>query len=110
MPNQTYNLGVGVFDVAKHRPREKINLRELFQRLIDVNPMVARLVDEGATLLPLKGAPLRSGLTGTSPSQEGLLICGEAIGTTYGLTGEGIGKAMESGLMAAESILRSKSQ
>ena len=110
MPNQAYNLGVGVFDVAKHWPQEKINLRKLFQRLIHVNRLVARLVDEGTTLLPLKGAPLRSGLTGTSLSQDGLLVCGEAIGSTYGLTGEGIGKAMETGLLAADSILQSESQ
>jgi hypothetical protein len=30
------------------------------------------------------------------------MIIGEAAGTTYALTGEGIGKAMESGMLAAE--------
>jgi hypothetical protein len=35
----------------------------------------------------------------------GVLVCGEAAGSTYALTGEGIGKAMETALHAAEAIL-----
>jgi flavin-dependent dehydrogenase len=110
MQDQTYNLGVGVFDVAKNWPQHKVNLRQLFDHLIDVNPMIARLLKEGEIIGPLKGAPLRSGLTGALPGQDGVLVCGEAIGSTYGLTGEGIGKAMETGLMAAESIVASGAQ
>ena len=34
-----------------------------------------------------------------------MLVCGEAAGSTYALTGEGIGKAMETALHAAEAIL-----
>ena len=32
-------------------------------------------------------------------------MAGEAAGTTYALTGEGIGKALETGLLAAEALL-----
>ena len=34
-----------------------------------------------------------------------MLVCGEAAGSTYALTGEGIGKAMETALHAAEAML-----
>ena len=34
----------------------------------------------------------------------GLLVTGEAAGSTYAFTGEGIGKAMETGMLAAEAI------
>ena len=37
--------------------------------------------------------------------RPGVLACGEAAGSTYALTGEGIGKAMETALHAAEAIL-----
>jgi flavin-dependent dehydrogenase len=58
----------------------------------------------GATPLGrLEGAPLRCALEGSSPVADGLLVAGEAIGTTYSLTGEGIGKAMESGRFAADT-------
>jgi hypothetical protein len=35
----------------------------------------------------------------------GMLATGEAIGSTYAFTGEGIGKAMETGLLAADALL-----
>jgi len=34
-----------------------------------------------------------------------LLVIGEAAGTTYALSGEGIGKALESGLLASDAVL-----
>ena len=40
---------------------------------------------------------------GTSPSGDRLLVAGEGIGATYSLTGEGIGKAMATGRLAAET-------
>jgi flavin-dependent dehydrogenase len=55
-------------------------------------------------MTPLRGAPLRTGLTGARLSRPGLLVVGEAAGLTYSVSGEGIGKAMESGIMAAEVI------
>jgi flavin-dependent dehydrogenase len=41
----------------------------------------------------------------TLVSRPGLLATGEAIGSTYAFSGEGIGKAMETGLLAAEALL-----
>jgi flavin-dependent dehydrogenase len=52
----------------------------------------------------LKGAPLRCSLIGARWSRPGLLVTGEAAGSTYAFSGEGIGKAMETGLLAAEAI------
>jgi flavin-dependent dehydrogenase len=52
------------------------------------------------------GARLRTGLTGCRPSRPGLLVAGEALGATYSLTGEGIGKALETGIMAADAAHR----
>ena len=34
-------------------------------------------------------------------SREGLLATGEAVGSTYAFTGNGVGKAIETGLLAA---------
>jgi flavin-dependent dehydrogenase len=53
----------------------------------------------------LKGAPLRCSLAGARLEAPGVLVTGEAAGSTYAFTGEGIGKAMETGLHAAEAIL-----
>jgi flavin-dependent dehydrogenase len=53
----------------------------------------------------LKGAPLRCSLEGARLEAPGVLVTGEAAGSTYAFTGEGIGKAMETALHAAEAIL-----
>ena len=59
----------------------------------------------GRWIGPLKGAPLRCSLDGARYSRPGLLVTGEAAGSTYAFTGEGIGKAMETGMLAAEALL-----
>ena len=57
-------------------------------------------------MTPLKGGVLCTGLKGVIPYSESrnLLAIGETIGTTLPLSGEGVGKAMESGELAAEVI------
>ena len=52
-----------------------------------------------------RSAPLRCSLQGARYSGPGLLATGEAIGSTYAFTGEGIGKAMETGMLAAQALL-----
>jgi geranylgeranyl reductase family protein len=94
-----FNAGVGaVFSTGRDRP----NLRELFVRFTKECRQARALLDGCEQLSPLKGAPLRTALTGARPSAERLLVTGEAAGTTYPLTGEGIGKAMETAALAAE--------
>ena len=39
-----------------------------------------------------------------------MLATGEAVGSTYDFSGEGIGKAMETGLLAARAILQGRDQ
>ena len=41
-------------------------------------------------------------------ARPGILVTGEAAGSTYSFTGEGIGKAMETGLLAAESLITAR--
>ena len=41
-------------------------------------------------------------------SRPGLLVAGEAAGSTYAFTGEGIGKARETGILTAETIAEAR--
>jgi flavin-dependent dehydrogenase len=61
-------------------------------------------MEGGQIVGEIKGAPLRCSLTGARWSRAGMLACGEAAGSTYAFTGEGIGKAMETGLLAAQAL------
>lgn len=98
--NGEANVGVGVF-LENGRPPE--NLRTVFSRFTSECPFIQRLMERATPLGRLEGAPLRCSLEGAAPVADGLLVAGEALGTTYALSGEGIGKAMESGLFAASA-------
>lgn len=98
-----YNIGVGAFDQGKGA--ETHNLRRMFDAFTTIYAPARELMQGGELLGELKGAPLRCTLAGARYSRPGLLATGEAIGSTYDFTGEGIGKAMETGLLAAEAIL-----
>ena len=105
-----FNIGVGIgysHDSLK-RGRlgmKDVNLREVFDAFIRVYPPARELMAGGVQQGELKGAPLRCGLEGARLSRPGLLVIGEAAGTTYSFTGEGIGKALETGLHAAQALL-----
>ena len=109
-PNGVFNIGVGL--AQSHPPSregreamaEDVNLRQMFDRFCEVYAPAGELVKTGEKLGPLKGAPLRCSLSGARFSRPGLLVTGEAVGATYAFTGEGIGKAMETGILAAETI------
>jgi len=98
MGNGEANVGVGVF---LDDGRTGANLKDLFERFTNSCPHVRDLLTGAEPLGPLRGAPLRCNLEGSVPYAPGLLVAGEALGTTYAYTGEGIGKAMESGRIAA---------
>lgn len=108
-PGGIYNLGVGTFQRPRQREGAGRNLRTMFDNFLKANAAARRLLGEGSLLGPLKGAPLRSTLAGARWWRPGLLVCGEAAGSTYDFTGEGIGKALETGLLAADAIVESRS-
>ncbi|WP_416760146.1 NAD(P)/FAD-dependent oxidoreductase [Roseateles sp. So40a] len=108
-PDGSFNIGVGVTDshqdLAGKGQKKDVNLRAIFDAFVEHYPPAKRLMTEGELIGELKGAPLRCTLKGARWSRPGLIVTGEAAGATYSFTGEGIGKAMETGLLAAEAIL-----
>lgn len=101
-PGGHFNIGAGLTGSYAQR---KHNLRALFAAFCEVHADARDLVAGGTWSGELKGAPLRCSLDGARWSRPGLLGTGEVIGSTYAFTGEGIGKAMETGLLAAEAIV-----
>jgi flavin-dependent dehydrogenase len=98
MGNGQANVGVGLFLVDGITGD---NLKALFQRFLESCDHVREIMRDARPLSEVRGAPLRCSLSGAKPVSDGLLLAGETIGTTYALSGEGIGKAMESGRLAA---------
>jgi menaquinone-9 beta-reductase len=98
-----YNLGCGFS--YRFKKKKTPSLHEVFRRFTEQFPIARDLMSKAKTISPLRGATLREGLCGISPRGPGnLLAVGETIATTYQLIGEGIGKAMESGEIAAEVV------
>ncbi|MGA0611485.1 NAD(P)/FAD-dependent oxidoreductase [Caldimonas sp. KR1-144] len=111
-----FNIGVGLTHSHERAgdggrlAMEDLNLRELFATFCEVYAPARELMQGGTLQGELKGAPLRCSLEGARLSRPGLLVTGEAVGSTYSFTGEGIGKAMETGLLAAEALLAARDE
>ena len=109
-PDGRFNIGVGVaqshpaVDGAPAKMKD-VNLRHVFDAFCEHYAPARELMATGVLEGGLKGAPLRFTLAGARFSKPGLLVTGEAAGSTYSFTGEGIGKAYETGLLAAEALL-----
>lgn len=103
LPDGEYNIGVGALhdadDPAKH------DLRGLFHTFSCDVPEVRTVLSRAEPPSGLSGARLRCGLHGARARGPGRVVAiGEQIGTTYPFTGEGIGKAMQTGEMAAAHV------
>jgi len=96
-----YNVGVGSL-YGVHRG---FNHRALFERFTSVFPEARSLIAAGEPASPLRSAPLRCGLDEEAlrPGRR-CLAAGECVASTLPFTGEGVGKAMETGLLAADAV------
>jgi flavin-dependent dehydrogenase len=102
MGDGVYNVGCGTTIVGDGR---RINLRRDFQTFVEHFPLARSLMRRASQVTRLEGARLRCGLSGVDPiGPQAALSIGEAIGATFPLTGEGIGKAIETGVLGAEAV------
>jgi flavin-dependent dehydrogenase len=104
-PDRIFNVGVGLFHDALRRPTGT-NLRDLWTGFLASCAPAAQIRRFARQLTPERGAPLRTSLRGARIARAGLMLVGEAMGTTYAFSGEGIGKAMQTGWLAAECLAR----
>ncbi len=97
-----YNIGCG-----RRYGDNRRSLKQIFQTFLVTFPLTRQIVTEGEQPQQVMGAPLRCNLPISDKKQEGtVLAIGEAVGTTFPFTGEGVGTAMQSGLIAADIIHR----
>lgn len=104
-----FNIGAGLTGshIVRRNGRhamQDVNLRQMLDTFCELYAPARELMRGGTTVGEIKGAPLRCSLIGSAWSRPGLLVTGEAAGSTYAFSGEGIGKAMETGMLAAEAL------
>jgi len=103
--DRVYNIGCGLRLGSKGDSPD--SLRPRIAAFLRGFPLARELVRRGRRVSEFRGAALRCGLDGTRGFVRDNVVCvGEVIGTTFPFTGEGIGKAMHSGLIAAEVVSR----
>jgi geranylgeranyl reductase family protein len=93
------NIGLGVEHGRTLKPRQAL------AEFMGEFPLLRDELGELTPISRLRGANLRCGLRGTRPVTGGrVLAVGDAIGATFPFTGEGIGKALETGEIAADVL------
>lgn len=109
LPNGRHNVGIGT--LYEPEPGKRPSLKALLDRFLESYPPAREMMEAGGRLSDIRGARLRCGLDGSravagdaESGDERILAIGESIGTTYPFTGEGMGKAMESGEIAARTV------
>ena len=98
--NKILNIGFHVSDTNRD------SLRELFKNFI--NYIETHLTGDLYFLESPKGCPIRAGLRKGEIYSDRVVLVGENANTTYELTGEGITRSIESGIIAGEVINKSE--
>ena len=102
LPNGQFNVGIGM--LSEEVRRKKINLREVFLRALNTNPALKSRFENAELVSKIQGWGLPM-VTGRKPvSGEGYLLTGDAAALIDAFSGEGIGNALYSGMLAAAAI------
>lgn len=102
LPNGTANVGVGILSETVRN--KKINLREQMLKAIEQNPNISHRFKHATLKGKIQGWGLPMGMKQQSVSGDQYLLTGDAASLIDPFTGEGIGNALYSGMLAAEAI------
>ena len=99
----TVNAGLGILNSSG--AFQNVDYRNLLTRWLETTPEEWGFREENRTQ-PIRGAALPMGFNRTPHYTRGMLLVGDAGGMVNPFNGEGIAYAMESGAMAAETIVQ----
>jgi len=99
----TVNVGLGILNSST--AFGNVDYRDLLVRWLDTTPEEWGFREPNRTQ-PIRGAALPMGFNRTPHYTRGLLLVGDAGGMVNPFNGEGIAYAMESGVLAAETIVQ----
>ncbi len=104
LPNGRANVGVGILSSVLRK--KKINLREQMLRAIEQNPTISHRFANARLENKIQGWGLPMGMKRESLSGDNYLLCGDAARLIDPFSGEGIGNALYSGMLAGEALAR----
>ena len=103
MGDGTSNVGVGMLNTSD--AFGNIDYRALLRRWLAALPAERGFVEENRTA-PIRGAALPMGFNRTPHYANGLMLVGDAGGMVNPFNGEGLAYAMESGELAARTVVQ----
>ena len=103
MGDGTSNVGLGLLNTSESFGH--IDYRALLRRWLDAMPAEWGFSEENRTE-PIRGAALPMGFNRTPHYTKGLMLVGDAGGMVNPFNGEGIAYAMESGEIAARTVVQ----
>lgn len=104
LPDNTANVGFGM--LSETIAKKKINLKELFHKIIEETPQLKKRLSSATQTSPLEGFGLPLGATDITISGEGFMMTGDAASLIDPISGDGIGNAMLSGKLAGEQAIK----
>ncbi len=102
LPNGKANVGVGI--LSDQIRRKKINLREQMLKAIEQNPSISHRFRNARLIGKIQGWGLPMGMEKLPVSGDHFVLTGDAASLIDPFSGEGIGNALYSGMLAAEAI------
>ena len=108
LPNGQANVGVGI--LSERIRKKKINLREQMLYAIAHNPQIAPRFANARLTGKIQGWGLPLGMERQPISGEGFMLTGDAAALIDPFSGEGIGNALYSGMLAAAAIKEAQEQ
>jgi geranylgeranyl reductase family protein len=103
MSDGTTNVGIGM--LSEKVAKRKINLRNEFENIISNHPVISKRFEKAISEGPLMGWGLPLGSAHRSVAGDNYLLTGDAGSLIDPFTGEGIGNALFSGMLAAETLI-----
>lgn len=104
LPNGQANVGIGMESEIVRK--KKINLRELMLKAINENPNISHRFTHATLTDKIYGWGLPMGVEKTRVSGDNFMMTGDAASLIDPFTGEGIGNALFSGMLAAEAAIK----
>ena len=108
LPNGEANVGMGIrSDVVR---KKKINLKNLLRQIISSNPAFSKRFQQAKPMEDIQGFGLPMASKRRVISGDNFLLTGDAASLIDPFTGEGVGNAMYSGFLAAETAYQAIAQ
>ncbi len=104
LPNGQANVGIGLESEIVRK--KKINLRALMLQAISDNPNIKHRFTNARPVDKIYGWGLPMGVEKTRVSGDHFMVAGDAASLIDPFTGEGIGNALFSGMLAAEAAIK----